>query len=258
MILTIDKEKVMKRFGRSISSYNGEALVQKRMARKLMQKIMDLGITNHQRILEIGCGTGFLTHELLENFRPGYYMINDLVGTMQFEIEKITLAHEFAHWSFAPGDAEMLTFPGDFDMVVSTSTIQWFQHPASFFSSIVRSMASGSIIAFSTFGKDNFMEIKVLQGVCLKYPSMEELHSWLSSSFEMLHCSEEIIQLHFETPWDVLKHIRHTGVNSISDKHWNRRDLSNFEAKYNELYANPDSSVSLTYHPIIVIARKNK
>lgn len=258
MTLTIDKEIVMKRFGRSISSYNDEALVQKDIARKLIQHLTDLYKTTFRCVLEIGCGTGFLTHELLKKHRPEYYVVNDLVEAMKHEIEKITQVHEFTRWSFFPGDAENLIFQGNFDLVISTSTIQWFQDAATFFKSLPRWMSSGSILAFSTFGMENFREISTLQGVCLNYPTTEKLHSWLSSSFDILHCSEEIVQLNFGTPKDVLKHIKHTGVNSISNKHWNRHDLSNFETIYSKLYSNPNGSVSLTYHPIIMIARKKQ
>lgn len=258
MNIAIDKEKVKRRFGRRISSYNDEALVQKSIVKQLMLKILNLKKTTYNKVLEIGCGTGFLTNELLQNFHPGYYAINDIVETMQAEIEKITLALGYTFWSFLPGDAEKLTFPSGFDLVVSTSTIQWFQYPAAFFNSVSQLMPAGGILAFSTFGMENFRETKTLQTVSLKYSSTEELISWLLPFFEILHCSEEIISLDFASPRDVLKHIRHTGVNSLSNEHWNRHDLSNFETRYNNFYSNPDGSVSLTYHPIIVIAQKKK
>jgi malonyl-ACP O-methyltransferase BioC len=258
MNIAIDKEKVKRRFGRCISSYNDEARVQKSIVKNLVREIVNLEKTTYHKVLEIGCGTGFLTNQLLQNFRPDYYAINDIVETVQAEIEKITLLHGFTNWSFLPGDAEKLTFPSGFDLVVSTSTVQWFQFPAAFFNSVGRLMPAGGILAFSTFGMENFRETKTLQTVSLKYPSRKELISWLSSSFEIIHCSEEIIRLDFASPRDVLKHIRHTGVNSLSNEHWNRCDLYDFEISYKNFYSNPDGTVSLTYHPIIVIARKKK
>jgi malonyl-CoA O-methyltransferase len=252
----IDKEKVKKRFGRSIFSYNEEALVQKSIARELMLKITDIEKATYPRVLEIGCGTGFLTRELLQCYRPQYYVINDLVDTMQGEVEQIARIHEFTRWSFIPGDAEKLIFPGTFDLVVSASTIQWFQDTAVFFHSISRSMSRGSILAFSTFGTDNFKEIRTLHSAYLNYPLPEELISWLSPTFHVLHCSEKIVSRCFETPRDVLRHIRHTGVNAVENRSWNKRTLLNLEMNYRNFYSNPDGTVNLTYHPIIIIAQK--
>lgn len=231
-------------------------MVQKNIARELISKLMELKKTTFCNVLEIGCGTGFLTNELLKYSRPEHFIINDLVGAMEGEIEKITHAHEFLRWSFMAGDAEKLSFPQGLDLVVSTSTIQWFHNLSAFFSSLSRSMANGCILAFSTFGKENFMEIRYLQGVGLKYPSFEELKYILSPSFKILHCSEEIVRLDFETPLDALKHIKHTGVNSISDKHWNRSTLSELETSYANHFSNRDGTVTLTYHPIIMITQK--
>jgi malonyl-CoA O-methyltransferase len=253
---TIDKEKVRKRFGRSISSYNEVAVVQKKVARELMQKIRDVKTISFSNVLEIGCGTGFLTHELLQYIHPGHYLVNDLVDSMHDEVAKIASVCEFMNWSFIGGDAEKLIFPGSFDLVVSASAIQWFQDIAGFFFSVSKLMEKGNVFAFSTFGPQNFREIGTLQEAHLTYPSREELMLQLSLYFNILHCSEEIIPLGFGTPYDVLKHIKDTGVNAVSDHRWNRHALLNLETSYRRLYTNPDGSVNLTYHPIIMITQK--
>jgi malonyl-ACP O-methyltransferase BioC len=252
----INKEKVRKRFEKSIASYNNAAMVQRSIARELIQKIMDLDQGDYSRVLEIGCGTGFLTNELLQFVRPEYYLINDLVESMRGEIENITKLNEFSNWSFISGDAESLSITGTFDLVVSASTIQWFHDIISFFHSAHRILSNKGVLAFSTFGTDNFKEIKSLQQSSLQYPSLGELVSLLSPNFEILHSSEKILQLLFETPMDALKHIKQTGVNAISDKYLNKSTLLNLQTNYSNYFSNPDGTVGLTYHPIIVIAKK--
>ena len=55
--------------------------------------------------------------------------------------------------------------------------------------------------------------------------------------------------LEFETPKDVLKHIKNTGVNALSDTRWTKSDLINFEEKYP---INANGKYSLTYQPIYI------
>ena len=256
MINTIDKTKVRNRFGRNISTYSREACVQKVMAGELIQKLSIFTNQNFSKVLEIGCGTGFLTNELLQSFQPNNLFVNDLIESVYYEIEKITLAHSYKSWSFLAGDAENISFPGSLDLVVSASAFQWFQDIQLFFSNISNSISTNGILAFCTFGPANFKEIKLILGKSLQYPSLNELNSWLFEPYEIIHSSEQIIPVSFNTPLDILKHIKYTGVNSLGGENLSKNDLLNFQLKYANRFTNNDGSLSLTYHPIYIIARK--
>ena len=54
----MNKDLIKKRFSKNLKTYNENAKVQKRMAEKLIQLCKK---NNYKKILEIGCGTGFLT-----------------------------------------------------------------------------------------------------------------------------------------------------------------------------------------------------
>ena len=57
-----DKELVRKRFCGAAEHYDAEALVQKNMAERLALLVRELvPVERVRRVLEIGCGTGFLT-----------------------------------------------------------------------------------------------------------------------------------------------------------------------------------------------------
>lgn len=258
MNYTVDKDKVINRFSRHIASYNAEASVQRDIAGELMQKVMNSEKNVYQNVLEIGCGTGFLTRELLQYFHPSAYVLNDIVEAMYFEIEDITRRHNFKDWSFISGDAEKLQFSGKFNLVVSSSTIQWFQYPKLFLEKVSGMLEDGDIFAFSTFGPDNFHEINALFGASLHYPTMETLKLWLSDSFELIHHSEKKVSLCFDTPMEVIKHIKLTGVNAVFNRQWNRHDLLNLQTNYGSQTSTSDHKVSLTYHPIFIIAKKKK
>ena len=62
----IDKSLVKRRFKKSFSTYNDNAIVQKKMAERLIQY---LPFKQYNSVLEIGCATGVLTKLIAENIR---------------------------------------------------------------------------------------------------------------------------------------------------------------------------------------------
>ena len=114
-------------------------------------------------------------------------------------------------------------------------------------------MEKEGYFCFTTFGKENFIELKRVANISLKYYSLENLSYILSSNnFEILHIEEDMNKLFFENPYQVLKHIKNTGVNSIKKAIWTKNKLNNFINTYQEFY----TDISLTYHPIYIICKK--
>ena len=64
----IDKEKLKRRFSRNARQYDKYAKVQKNMGDILIEKIKSTK-TQYKNILEIGCGTGYVTKALCEHFK---------------------------------------------------------------------------------------------------------------------------------------------------------------------------------------------
>ena len=163
--------------------------------------------------------------------------------------------------SFLPGDAETVPFPAESTLITSCSALQWFESPENFFKRCNALLNNQGYFAFSTFGKENMKEIRELTGNGLPYRSREELVKALSSHFDILHSEEELISLSFDNPLKVLYHLKQTGVTGISgtssQQLRTRRDLQLFSERYTQEFTQ-GTSVSLTYHPIYIIAKKKK
>ena len=63
-------------------------------------------------------------------------------------------------------------------------------------------------------------------------------------------------ELEFESPKEVLKHIKSTGVNCLNVKNFYKSGFLKFEKEYKKLF-DEKSCVKLTYHPIYIVAKKN-
>ena len=62
--------------------------------------------------------------------------------------------------------------------------------------------------------------------------------------------------MEFEHPVKVLRHMKYTGVNGTRQKYFGKEEMFEFTEKYAEQFSTDHQTVTLTYHPIIIIAQK--
>lgn len=257
----MDKQLIAERFAKARGTYTREARVQQQVAEKMMRMITDALLsdkvqptrlsTRFHHIVEFGCGTGSYSRILLHTLQPETLLLNDLCREMEECVRELcddTVVH------FLPGDAECLDFPKGTDLITSCSTLQWFSDPEAFFVRCHRSLVKNGILAFSTFGAENMNEIRQLTGHGLDYLPLEELKTLLSPYYDIILAEEEIVTLSFATPQEVLKHLKQTGVTGTEKKMWTRGRLQAFCEEYIRRFSDKEGNVTLTYHPIYIIA----
>lgn len=246
------KIRIRQRFGRATGTYDRHARAQKQIQRRLAGLLSATGRTCFDRILEVGCGTGGLTRELLGVCRGAEWTVNDLLETVPAPLPDI-LAGE--RWRYLPGDAETIGFPGRFDLVASGSAVQWFADPAAFVRKAADTLLPGGLLLLNTFGPENLKEIKTLTGEGLDYPALADVAVWLPSGFRLKTLTVETIRLDFPDPAAVLRHLKATGVTASGSGRWTRGRLERFCRDYAARYA-VESGVAVTYQPVYLLAEK--
>ena len=248
--MSINKALVAQRFAKAGQSYVEHAVVQKQISAQLFKYLKVYCPQNLASVLEIGCGSGNLTHLFHSYFQVDQLFLNDLYEDVDQHFSTI----ENIAWLI--GDIEQLHLPQSLDAVISSSALQWMTDLPTLLHRIHDALKPNAYFGFSTFGSDNLTEIKQLTGQGLNYISLEFLKRQLEQqNFEVLFIEQEVKQIYFDHPKSVLQHLKATGVTATAKSHrWTKQSLQQFYLDYQQFY--DEQGFGLTYHPIYVIARR--
>lgn len=240
---TLNSKSIKKQFEKSLDKYDENAIVQKNLAQKLASQTAKIR-TNHNIILELGAGTGLLTKQINSQMTFKEFYANDLVEKSKNYIAKIIPENKFI-----TGNAMRIKPPAKTDLIISNAVFQWFYDLPQIVDYYKKFLNKEGILAFSTFGKENFYELKEISGLTLNYLSKDEIIKILEPDFEILYAEDELQVMDFESPLAILKHMKNTGVNSLNK--WTIKEVKTFCEIYLEKFASPH----LTYNPVIIIAK---
>lgn len=249
----VDKQQVAIRFSQAKSEYDNNAIAQQCIVQKLMALLTTQGKA-FGKILEIGCGTGMLSEQLVSYCEFERLVLNDLCRDYEPVLRK-KLPYPSVHYHF--GDAERENFGMGYDLVISASAVQWFENEANFLKKMANMLNDDGILLFNTFSSKNLYEIKCLLKTGLTYPTEDEWYKLLADKFEVLVLTMEEIPLYFDCALSVLTHLNKTGVSIIDPTKWSDKRLTQFEQRYRTRFQQ-DLGVTLTYTPLYVLARKKR
>jgi malonyl-CoA O-methyltransferase len=251
----IDKSLVRNRFARSFRAHGYAAIIQPGMAKYLLELLSSsTTIRSFKKVLELGCGVSTMAPEFLKAMSADTWVANDIVQ-VENEFRESVKDLELEESRFLCGDMEDIDLPGDQNLIISNAAIQWTKEPEVFLASIVKKLAPGGIFAFSTFGPENLCEMRELTGLSLDYlPS--SAYPPIFSAYGRILCQENLKSvIKFDSPLDVLKHLRATGTNSLARQSWTKGSVKKFSDLYRAKFA-IEEQIGLTYHPMYVIFQK--
>lgn len=151
----LDKRKVAQSFSRAAATYDAVARLQRDVGDHLLQQIP--GNPAPQQIVDLGCGTGFFTQRLRQQ-----YPAAEIIG---FDIARGMLDFaRSAHGGIATwlcGDAEYLPLvDASVELIFSSLAIQWCSNPERLFSEIRRVLKPGGLAAVATLGPGTLHELR--------------------------------------------------------------------------------------------------
>ncbi|MCZ4282142.1 methyltransferase [Kiloniella laminariae] len=154
------KEGLARRFGVAAERYEQNSEVQQNSA-KILAELIKKHLSSHRplRILEIGCGTGYLTRRLLPFFSKSEWVVTDISSDMikicqhNISLENNVKATEI-HFKVMDGETPDLS--GSFDLICSNMAFQWFHDLKGSVEKLVTLLAPEGLLAFTTLDTGTF------------------------------------------------------------------------------------------------------
>ncbi|HET8613598.1 MAG TPA: methyltransferase domain-containing protein [Sphingomonas sp.] len=134
--------------------YDAHAGVQRAVADALAERILRLPLPERPRVLEIGCGTGFLGQALIDRLPGARWLMTDIAPGM--------IARARARFGnradYAVMDGEAPSVSGPFDLICSSLAAQWFADLPAALGRLTRLLAPGGYLALATLAGESFAE----------------------------------------------------------------------------------------------------
>lgn len=150
------KSRVAHAFGRA-RDYDDAADVQRAVAGSLANQIVGMTDSRFESILEIGCGTGFLTQALDRAIHrdPRRWIVSDVAPGMVERAE--AQGPRGADYRLLDGEA-LDPALGRFDLICSSLAFQWFADLPKAVATMQAMLAPGGLLAFATMARGSFDE----------------------------------------------------------------------------------------------------
>mgnify|MGYP003289725060 CR=1 FL=1 len=232
----LNKNLIEEKFKKSIETYDDNAIIQKIMAKKLISLINKKDFEN---ILEIGSYSGILTRIAIEKFNFQNYLALDIVDSFE-KIKNLSPKIKFQQI-----DVENFKTKEKFDLIIANASLQWCNNFENTIKNLKSYLTNGGILAITTFASDNFFEIRNSFNTSLNYKTIQELEKIFSSNAKII---QEIHAMQFNSPNELLKHLKLTGVNAINKNAFSLKEIKKGLEIIEKEYQN-----KLTYKPVYII-----
>jgi malonyl-CoA O-methyltransferase len=257
----LDKSKVKQSFSQAVLTYDDVTQLQRNVGKDLLRHIENPSITG--TLLDLGCGTGFLTAELLA-LLPCQRMIALDVALPMLQATRNKLP-TVADVVYVCADTEYLPIAEcTVDAVFSNLMLQWCVDLEAVFTEIRRVLKPGGHLVFSIFGPKTLHELKQAWSVVDNYShvnyfyDLHELEVFLrQSGFDILKCKRQNYISHYDSVLALMKELKAIGAHNVNvgrNKHLTTKSqMQAMIAGYPK--RNDSDKISATFDVITVVAR---
>ncbi len=227
-----DREELTDSFAASVDTYRSQATAQAKVAERLAELLKEAlslsqskalkGKANGKpedylnrnekniRLLEIGSGNGLFSScvaRILPADKVEATFVDLYRPARNFGL--------FAGEEYVAEDAETWLEEqpdASFDIIVSSSALQWFVNPRRFFANVRRLLKPGGFMAVSSFVEGTLRQLDAVRPAPLNYHSPEALSEMAQECFPTVRTEVLDIDLTFPNARGALLHLRDTGV----------------------------------------------
>jgi malonyl-CoA O-methyltransferase len=196
-IYQLDKARVRASFDRAAMTYDAAAVLQTEVRQRMFERL-DLVKLQPRRILDAGCGTGHASALLGQRFRGAEVISLDIaMGMLKQTLAGRSLIQRLTGRAARIGvcaDIERLPLADQsLDLIWSNLAIQWCNDLDQAFGEMHRSLRTGGLVMFSTFGPDTLKELRAAA-------SVDAEHVHVSRFIDMHDIGDALVRAGFSAP----------------------------------------------------------
>jgi malonyl-CoA O-methyltransferase len=257
MLKTIHN-KIQQGFSAAAKQYDLNTRLHRDIADKLFARVITE--LEPSTLLDVGCGTGYLTGALKNHFPLAKVTGLDFAQGM---IDVARSKHEGIDWILADGN-DLPFADGNFDVVVSNLAYQWAGNLARAFFEAKRVMASNGIFACTLFGyntcQELFQSLNESRPGAVQFTRLPDqsqvLEALVASGFENPKVDSEQMRIEFKDMHELLAWFKAIGANHLPrDGYLGREMMSQTVAIYRTNFPYLQG-IGATFEVIQIYAKK--
>lgn len=255
------KEEIAAGFGSAAPYYDKHAQLQKEVARRLIASLQPWrDILPSGPIIELGCGTGFVTEGLVDLYGQREIQVTDLSeGMVEYCRQKFT---EQDNLSFRVQDAEDIPYKEPhYAMTISGFSAQWFKDPAQTLGRWLEITKPGGLLLASFPGNESFPQWrKKCEELGLPFtgnslPDVEEMVVKMSVGPAQVDYYEDTVTQKFKSARDFFKQLKNIGASTqMQGRSLSARDLSLLINHWDD---SVDGAVEVSYHLVFLAVKRD-
>ena len=212
--------RVRKAFTEAADQYDILTSLHKEIGRELVKKTVRIDAA---RILDVGCGTGYVANKAKFFFPESAIVGLDLAEGM---LAKAKDLHEGIAIDWLQADAQVLPFKEKaFDLLLSNLTYQWVPDLPKAFTEARRVLSAQGVFNITLFGSHTCEELFASLAACSpeqatalgRLPDIEKVRAALKDAgFKNAAVDYELIKVQFKNVWELLGWLKNIGANSLA------------------------------------------
>ena len=216
----LDKQSIRNSFANASKSYDAMAALQRTVGKDLLKTERADSLTG--TIVDIGCGTGFLTAELVKLSGFQQLIALDLALPM-VQTTRTKLAHA-ENLLYLCADAENLPLQtNSVDSIFSNVALQWCQNLEIVFDDMKRVLKADGRLLFSTFGSETLQELKKAWAKVDDYRHVNEFYSTVEieyflqkSGYKNIQISKKTYIQRYDSVISLMRELKGIGAHNVN------------------------------------------
>ncbi|MFT5709119.1 MAG: malonyl-CoA O-methyltransferase [Oceanospirillaceae bacterium] len=259
----INKNRIANSFSNAAVTYDNSAQLQQDVGYELL-KLIDAHGVSPDKILDLGCGTGFFSERLASLFPRANLVCLDIAHGMLKHARESRKSQQM-QWLCA--DAEAIPLQNNsIGLLFSSLAIQWCENLSMLFKEIHRVLNKDGMAVISTLGPASLSELReswvgVDENVHVNsFVSINDLIKQLPASLSLQVCKEQTRVVEYDKLGQLTSDLKNIGAHNMnvgeSKGLTGRFKIKTFKANY-EVFRQTNRKLPASYEVYYLVLRKN-